>query len=242
MIKIENLVKTFGENQVLKGISGEIETGQVVVVVGQSGSGKSTFLRCLNQMETPTSGKVWIDDLEVTSDRVDQSQLASKVGMVFQSFNLFPHLTVLKNVTIAPIKVNKLPADEVNKQAQELLQRFGLADKADDYPSHLSGGQQQRVAIVRELAKKPSVLLFDEPTSALDPENIGEFEEIVEQLAKDGMTIVAVTHNMSFAKRVADQIWFLDKGVIIAHGSPAEILTAAETNPKLAEFFGREVD
>lgn len=238
MIKVENVGKSFGDLQVLKNINLNIEKGEVVCIIGPSGSGKSTLLRCLNHLERITCGRVYIegeliderehgkDQLKVSHKKI--SEICTKLGMVFQRFNLFPHLTVLQNVTIAPIHVKKVPKDEAEHLGKELLRKVGLEDKMNEYPSRLSGGQQQRVAIARALAMKPDIMLFDEPTSALDPELVGEVLEVMKDLAKEGMTMMVVTHEMSFAREVASRVIFMDKGEIIEQGTPEEIFT----NPK----------
>ncbi|MCQ2569660.1 MAG: amino acid ABC transporter ATP-binding protein [Limosilactobacillus sp.] len=224
MLEIKHLQKSYGEHQVLKDISAEIDNGQVICVIGPSGSGKSTFLRCLNLLETPTAGTVTFEGQELTGlNEKDLDDLREKMGMVFQNFNLFPNMTVLNNITLAPIKVKGIDQAAAEKTALELLTKVGLADKADAYPTSLSGGQQQRVAIARALAMNPDVMLFDEPTSALDPEMVGEVLEVMKDLAQDGMTMVVVTHEMGFAKEVADQVWFMDQGYIQEQGTPEEV-------------------
>ena len=228
MIRVSNLHKSFGKNDVLKGIDEHIEKGEVVVVIGPSGSGKSTFLRCLNLLEEPTSGKIIFEDNDITDKKVDINKIREKMGMVFQQFNLFPHKTVLENLTIAPIKVKGLSKAEAEKKAMELLERVGLSNKAKAYPSSLSGGQKQRIAIARALAMEPDVMLFDEPTSALDPEMVGEVLNVMKDLAKEGMTMVVVTHEMGFAREVGDRILFMDNGNIVEQGTPEEIFN----NPK----------
>lgn len=228
MIHVNNLHKSFGKNDVLKGINEHINKGEVVVVIGPSGSGKSTFLRCLNLLEVPTEGKIIFEGNDITDKKNDINKLRQKMGMVFQQFNLFPHKTVLENITISPIKVKGINKEEANKKAMELLKMVGLVDKAEAYPSSLSGGQKQRIAIARALAMEPDVMLFDEPTSALDPEMVGEVLGVMKSLAKDGMTMVVVTHEMGFAKEVGDRILFMDKGRIIEEGTPEEIFQ----NPK----------
>lgn len=224
MLEIKHLQKNYGEHQVLKDISAEIDNGQVICVIGPSGSGKSTFLRCLNLLETPTAGTVTFEGQELTGlNEKALDDLREKMGMVFQNFNLFPNMTVLNNITLAPIKVKGIDQAAAEKTALELLTKVGLADKADAYPTSLSGGQQQRVAIARALAMNPDVMLFDEPTSALDPEMVGEVLEVMKDLAQDGMTMVVVTHEMGFAKEVADQVWFMDQGYIQEQGTPEEV-------------------
>ena len=223
MIKVENLTKSFGELEVLKGINQEIKDGEVVVVIGPSGSGKSTFLRCLNLLEEPTSGKIFVDDEEITSKDIDINKVREEMGMVFQSFNLFNNLNIIDNITLAPTLVKKMEKEEAEKKAMELLERVGLPDKRDSYPKSLSGGQKQRIAIARALAMNPKVMLFDEPTSALDPEMVGEVLDIMKDLAKEGMTMVVVTHEMGFAREVGDRILFMDGGYIVEEGSPEEV-------------------
>ena len=228
MIKVENLTKSFGELEVLKGINQEIKDGEVVVVIGPSGSGKSTFLRCLNLLEEPTSGKIFVDDEEITSKDIDINKVREEMGMVFQSFNLFNNLNIIDNITLAPTLVKKMEKDQAEKKAMELLERVGLPDKRDSFPKSLSGGQKQRIAIARALAMNPKVMLFDEPTSALDPEMVGEVLDIMKDLAKEGMTMVVVTHEMGFAREVGDRILFMDGGYIVEEGSPEEVFG----NPK----------
>lgn len=228
MIKVENLTKSFGELEVLKGINQEIKDGEVVVVIGPSGSGKSTFLRCLNLLEEPTSGKIFVDDEEITSKDIDINKVREEMGMVFQSFNLFNNLNIIDNITLAPTLVKKMGKEEAEKKGMELLERVGLPDKRDSYPKSLSGGQKQRIAIARALAMNPKVMLFDEPTSALDPEMVGEVLDIMKDLAKEGMTMVVVTHEMGFAREVGDRILFMDGGYIVEEGSPEEVFG----NPK----------
>ncbi|MGG4441721.1 amino acid ABC transporter ATP-binding protein [Brevibacillus fortis] len=223
MIHVENLKKSFGSLEVLKDISTTIEEREVVCVIGPSGSGKSTFLRCLNQLEEVTSGKITIEGMEVTSPKVDINKLRERVGMVFQRFNLFPHLTVLENIMLAPKHVKSSERQQNEQKAMQLLKKVDLADKRDVYPDRLSGGQQQRVAITRALAMDPHIMLFDEPTSALDPEMVGEVLQVMKDLAKEGMTMVVVTHEMGFAREVADRVIFMDGGYIVEEGKPAEI-------------------
>ena len=223
MIKVENLTKSFGELEVLKGIDQEIKDGEVVVVIGPSGSGKSTFLRCLNLLETPTSGKIFVDGEEITSKEIDINKVREEMGMVFQSFNLFNNLNILDNITLAPTLVKKMEKEKAETRAKELLERVGLPDKAESFPKSLSGGQKQRIAIARALAMNPKVMLFDEPTSALDPEMVGEVLDIMKDLAKEGMTMVVVTHEMGFAREVGDRILFMDGGYIVEAGSPEEV-------------------
>ncbi|MCO8296886.1 amino acid ABC transporter ATP-binding protein [Tetragenococcus halophilus] len=223
MINIENLHKSFDKNEVLKGIDLSVDAGEVVVVIGPSGSGKSTFLRCLNLLEQPTEGTLLFEDNDLLAKENDIDKLRQKMGMVFQNFNLFPHKTVLENITISPIKVRGQSAEEANKKAHELLDLVGLTDKDDSYPASLSGGQQQRVAIARALAMDPDVMLFDEPTSALDPEMVGEVLSVMKTLAEGGMTMIVVSHEMGFAKEVADRVIFMDDGIVQEEGLPEEI-------------------
>ena len=228
MIKIKNLEKTYGDLKVLKGISTDIKEGEVISIIGPSGSGKSTFLRCINRLEEPTNGEIDIEGENIVSPKVDINKIREKVGMVFQHFNLFPHKTVLENITIGPIKLKKTSQEEAEKIAISLLDKVGLADKKDVYPNKLSGGQKQRVAIARALAMNPKIILFDEPTSALDPEMIGEVLEVMRDLAREGMTMIVVTHEMGFARTVANRVFFMDQGTILEDGSPKEIFD----NPK----------
>ncbi len=225
MIRVENLHKSFGDLDVLKGIDVHIEKGEVVVMIGPSGSGKSTFLRCINRLEDVTEGHVFIDGEEITAPRANVNQIRQKMGMVFQHFNLFPHLSILDNVTLAPIRTGKMKKEEARGEALRLLQMVGLEEKADAYPVQLSGGQQQRVAIARALAMDPEIMLFDEPTSALDPEMVGEVLEVMKQLAYSGMTMVIVTHEMGFAREVASRVLFMDQGVIMEQGKPDELFS-----------------
>ena len=223
MIEVKNLEKSFGKNHVLRGINETINEGEVVCIIGPSGSGKSTFLRCLNLLEQPTSGEVILDGEKINAPDRDIDKIREKLGMVFQNFNLFPHMSVLDNITMAPIKVKGQARGEAEAEARRLLDVVGLLDKAEAYPSSLSGGQNQRVAIARALAMKPEIMLFDEPTSALDPEMVGEVLAVMKQLAEDGMTMVIVTHEMGFAREVADRVLFIDGGVILEQGTPEEI-------------------
>ena len=223
MIDVKNLHKYFGSLEVLKGIDCHINKGECVCVIGPSGSGKSTFLRCLNLLETPTKGDIVIDDMHLTEKNFDVDAMRKRVGMVFQHFNLFPHLTILENVTLAPIRHKMMTEEQAKEKAMELLNRVGVGDKADNYPAQLSGGQKQRVAIARSLALSPEVMLFDEPTSALDPEMVGEVLEVMKQLAKEGMTMVVVTHEMGFAREVANRVFFMDGGGILEEGTPEQI-------------------
>ena len=223
MIDVKNLHKYFGSLEVLKGIDCHIDKGECVCVIGPSGSGKSTFLRCLNLLETPTKGDIVIDDMHLTEKDFDVDAMRKRVGMVFQHFNLFPHLTILENVTLAPIRHKMMTEEQAKEKAMELLNRVGVGDKADNYPAQLSGGQKQRVAIARSLALSPEVMLFDEPTSALDPEMVGEVLEVMKQLAQEGMTMVVVTHEMGFAREVANRVFFMDGGGILEEGTPDQI-------------------
>ena len=223
MIDAKNLHKYFGSLEVLKGIDCHIDKGECVCVIGPSGSGKSTFLRCLNLLETPTKGDIVIDDMHLTEKDFDVDAMRKRVGMVFQHFNLFPHLTILENVTLAPIRHKMMTEEQAKEKAMELLNRVGVGDKADNYPAQLSGGQKQRVAIARSLALSPEVMLFDEPTSALDPEMVGEVLEVMKQLAQEGMTMVVVTHEMGFAREVANRVFFMDGGGILEEGTPEQI-------------------
>lgn len=238
MIKIEDLHKSFNGLEVLKGIDEQINDGEVVVVIGPSGSGKSTFLRCLNRLEKSNSGRIWIDDDEITAHGVNVNKIRERMGMVFQHFNLFPHLTVKKNITLAPVKLKKFTQEEADAKAMELLKIVGLEDKADVYPKSLSGGQQQRIAIARALAMEPEIMLFDEPTSALDPEMVGEVLEVMKNLAKSGMTMVVVTHEMGFAREVGTRILFMDEGVIMEKGSPVDIFENPQ-NDRTREFLSK---
>ena len=223
MIEVKNLCKSFGDLQVLKGISGTINDREVVCVIGPSGSGKSTFLRCLNLLEEPSGGEVFLDGKKINDSDVDIDEIREKLGMVFQGFNLFPHMTVLDNLTLAPIKVKGMEKAAAEEKARKLLETVGLADKAEKYPASLSGGQKQRVAIARALAMDPEIMLFDEPTSALDPEMVGEVLNVMKNLAENGMTMVIVTHEMGFAREVADRVLFIDEGNILEQGTPAEL-------------------
>ena len=238
MIRVNNLHKSFEKNEVLKGINEHIEKGEVVVVIGPSGSGKSTFLRCLNLLEVPTSGEIIFEGKNITDKKVDINKIREKMGMVFQQFNLFPHKTVLDNLTIAPIKVKGVSKADAEKKAKELLDRVGLLNKADAYPSSLSGGQKQRIAIARALAMDPDVMLFDEPTSALDPEMVGEVLNVMKELAKEGMTMIVVTHEMGFAREVGDRILFMDKGNIMEEGTPEEIFSNPK-KPRTIDFLSK---
>lgn len=241
MITVKDLYKDFGENseiKVLKGVNEHIEKGEKVVIIGPSGSGKSTFLRCLNRLEEPTSGEIYFEDQLITSPKCNIDKLRMKMGMVFQHFNLFPHLTVRKNITLAPVRLGLMNQPEADAKAMELLERIGLADKADTYPNMLSGGQKQRIAIVRALAMNPDVLLFDEPTSALDPEMVGEVLELMKELARSGMTMVCVTHEMGFAREVASRVIFIDEGVVKVDKPPKEFFANPE-NERLKAFLSK---
>ena len=237
MIKLENVHKSFGKNEVLKGITLHIKQGQVVVIIGPSGSGKSTVLRTMNYLEEPTSGKVIVDGMDL-SDKKKLNDVRAEVGMVFQNFNLFPHMTVMENLTLAQTKVRKTSMEEAKKIGQALLDRVGLADKANAYPDSLSGGQKQRVAIARALAMKPKVMLFDEPTSALDPEMVSEVLDVMKSLAEEGMTMVIVTHEMGFAKKVADRVLFVDGGLILEDNTPERVFDAP-TNERTKSFLDK---
>ncbi len=238
MIDVKNLEKSFGGHLVLKGINEYIEKGEKVAVIGPSGSGKSTFLRCLNLLEQPTGGTITFEGVDITDPKTDINALRSRMGMVFQQFNLFPHLSVRENIMLAPVKLKRMTKEEAGKKAEELLERVGLPDKAAAYPKQLSGGQQQRVAIARALAMNPEVMLFDEPTSALDPEMVGEVLEIMKELANDGMTMVVVTHEMGFARSVATRVLFMDEGVIAEQNEPEAFFTSPQ-NPRLKEFLSK---
>ena len=238
MIKVKDLHKSFKGVEVLKGISEQIEDGEVVVVIGPSGSGKSTFLRCVNLLEKPESGEIWIDDDQINAHGVNVNLIRQKMGMVFQHFNLFPHLTVKKNITLAPIKLKKMTQAEADAKAMELLKIVGLEDKADVYPKQLSGGQQQRIAIARSLAMQPEIMLFDEPTSALDPEMVGEVLDVMKNLAKSGMTMLVVTHEMGFAREVGSRILFMDEGKILEQGTPEDIFDNPQ-NDRTREFLSK---
>ena len=237
-IRVRGLQKSFQEVSVLKGIDIDIHKGDVVCVIGASGSGKSTFLRCLNLLEQPTGGSILFDGEDLTDDKVDLNLHRQKMGMVFQQFNLFPHMSILENLTCAPVLLKKATPEQANAKAMELLARVGLADRADSYPSQLSGGQKQRVAIVRALCMEPDVMLFDEPTSALDPEMVGEVLDVMKELAKEGMTMVVVTHEMGFAREVSNRVIFLDDGVIAEEGSPAEIFENPQCD-RLKSFLAK---
>jgi len=239
VIETKNLTKTFdGKNIILNGISEKIDRGEKVVIIGPSGSGKSTFLRCLNLLETPTSGEIWFDGKDITKKGVDLNKLRCKMGMVFQHFNLFPHFTILDNIAFAPTKLKLQSKEEAYENANRLLARIGLSDKVKAYPSQLSGGQKQRVAIVRALAMNPEVMLFDEPTSALDPEMVGEVLDLMLELANEGMTMAVVTHEMGFAKEVANRVFFMDGGKVLEQGSPTEVFENPQ-NARTKDFLSK---
>lgn len=238
MIHVEGLHKKFGENHVLRGVDIDIHKGEVLVIIGPSGCGKSTFLRCLNRLETPTSGRIFLDGVDITSPKTNINKQRQKMMMVFQHFNLFPHKTILENLTIGPIKLKNQSKAEVEKNAVAILERIGLADKAELYPSQLSGGMKQRVAIGRALAMDPEVILFDEPTSALDPEMVGEVLEVMKELAQSGITMICVTHEMGFAREVASDVIFFDNGVIAEQGSPNEVFNNPK-NERLKNFLAK---
>ncbi len=240
LIKAEGLEKSFGKIEVLKGINTEIHKGEVVVIIGPSGSGKSTFLRTLNLLEEPTGGKIYFEGVDITDPKININKHRQKMGMVFQQFNLFPNMTVLKNMTLAPIKLKKATKSEAEERALKLLDRVGLADRANAYPSQLSGGQKQRVAIVRALCMQPDVMLFDEPTSALDPEMVGEVLNVMKALADDGMTMAVVTHEMGFAREVADRVLFIDEGIIMEEGTPEEVFGNPKS-PRLKDFLSKVI-
>ena len=237
-IIVNGLVKSFGNLEVLKGINAEIDKGEVICVIGPSGSGKSTFLRCLNLLEEPTAGEIVVDGLCITDKKADINKIRRHIGMVFQQFNLFPNYTIQNNITLAPVKLGLMTQQEAEKKAKELLERVGLPERANDYPSQLSGGQKQRIAIARALAMNPDVMLFDEPTSALDPEMVGEVLELMRELARDGMTMVVVTHEMGFAREVANRVLFIDEGKIQEENTPEEFF-ANPKNPRLREFLSK---
>lgn len=238
MIEVRNLNKKFGDLQVLYEVNNYINEGEVVVIIGPSGSGKSTFLRCLNQLEEATSGEIYIDGVALTDPKVDINKVRQNIGMVFQQFNLFPHMKVIDNIALSPIKVKKMSVQEARKVAIELLDKVGLSEKAEAYPSQLSGGQQQRVAIARALAMQPEIMLFDEPTSALDPEMIKEVLDVMKDLAREGMTMVVVTHEMGFAREVGDRVLFMDGGRIVEEGTPSEIFNSPR-NERTKLFFSK---
>jgi len=238
VIEVVNLHKSFGDLKVLKGVNTKIEKQEVVCVIGASGSGKSTFLRCLNLLEEPDDGEIYIDGVSLLEHKKDINRLRQKVGMVFQQFNLFPHMTVMENITLAPIKLKGMTKSQAEEKAMELLHKVGLPDKNDQYPNHLSGGQKQRVAIARALAMDPEIMLFDEPTSALDPEMVGEVLNVMKQLANEGMTMVVVTHEMGFAREVGDRIMFMDEGIIFEEGPPEQIFKNPQKE-RTREFLGK---
>lgn len=238
MIEVKGLKKEFNGLKVLNGIDYKIKQGEKIVVIGPSGSGKSTFLRCLNLLEEPTEGEVWFDGVNITDPQNDINKMRQKMGMVFQHFNLFPHMTVLGNITFAPVRLGLQTKEEANANAMRLLKRIGLEDKANEYPNRLSGGQKQRIAIVRALAMNPEVLLFDEPTSALDPEMVGEVLDLIRELANEGMTMVIVTHEMGFAREVGTRVLFIDEGVIKEENTPQEFFVNPQ-NPRLKEFLSK---
>ena len=238
MIKVENLHKSFGDLEVLKGVSEHIKKGEVVSVIGASGSGKSTFLRCLNMLEEPQAGSIIFEGVDITQEKVNIDKHRQKMGMIFQHFNVFPHMTVIENITMAPMLIKKKSKEEAEAQAMELLAMVGLAEKRDEYPRRLSGGQKQRLAIVRALAMEPDVMLFDEPTSALDPEMVGDVLQVIKNLVKSGMTAVIVTHEMGFAKEVSDRVVFMDGGVIAESGTPDQIFNNPQ-NPRTKEFLSK---
>lgn len=238
LIRVENLVKSFGDHVVLNGISQEIRRGEKVVIIGPSGSGKSTFLRCLNLLEEPTSGKIFFEGIDLTDKNTDINAIRRKMGMVFQHFNLFPNMTVRRNITLAPVRTGFMKQEEADEKATELLKRVDLLDKADAYPSSLSGGQKQRIAIVRAMAMNPDMLLFDEPTSALDPEMVGEVLEVMKELAELGMTMAVVTHEMGFAKEVGTRVLFVDEGIVKEENTPNEFFSNPQ-NPRLQDFLSK---
>ena len=238
MVKVKNLHKSFGNVDVLTGIDEHIAKGEVVVIIGPSGSGKSTFLRCLNLLEEPTAGEIYVDDELITSPKADVNKIRQKMGMVFQQFNLFPHLTIMENITLAPVKLKRMTKQEAIKKGEELLERVGLSEKANAYPAQLSGGQKQRVAIARALAMQPEIMLFDEPTSALDPEMVGEVLDVMKDLAKSGMTMVVVTHEMGFAREVGTRVLFMDQGIVMEQGAPDELFGNPK-NERTKSFFSK---
>jgi glutamine transport system ATP-binding protein len=238
VIKVENLHKSFKKLEVLKGIDCQVQANEVVVIIGPSGSGKSTFLRCINMLEQPTAGNIYIEGVSLSDPTTNINHIRAELGMVFQRFNLFPHKTALENIAMAPIKVRKMSKADAKIIAYDLLEKVGLSDKADVYPDQLSGGQQQRVAIARALAMNPKVMLFDEPTSSLDPEMVGEVLAVIKDLAKEGMTMMVVTHEMGFAREVGDRVIFMDEGLIVEEGTPEEIFQSAK-NPRLQTFLSK---
>lgn len=238
MIVTKNLKKSFNGSDVLKGIDEHIEKGEKVVIIGPSGSGKSTFLRCLNLLEEPTEGEIWFEGNNITDKKTDINKLRQKMGMVFQQFNLFPHMTVKENITLAPVQLGIMSKEEANEKAMQLLKRVGLPEKADQYPKQLSGGQKQRIAIARALAMNPDVMLFDEPTSALDPEMVGEVLQLMKELADEGMTMVVVTHEMGFAKEVATRVLFIDEGIVKEQNNPKDFFENPQ-DPRLKDFLSK---
>lgn len=238
IIEVRNLHKNFGDNEVLKGINTTVSRGEVIAVIGPSGCGKSTFLRSINLLEQPTSGQILVDGIDVTSSHVDINKMRQRIGMVFQQFNLFPNMTIKRNIMLAPVELKRLTSSEASDKADELLERIGLADKADSYPDSLSGGQKQRVAIARALAMSPEVILFDEPTSALDPEMVGEVLSLMKDVAAEGMTMMVVTHEMAFAREVANRVLFFSDGNITEEGTPEDVFGKPKS-PRLQEFLGK---
>ena len=238
MIEVKNLHKYFGQIEAVKGVDLSIEKGEKIVIIGPSGCGKSTFLRCLNLLEEPTEGEIWFEDALLTDPKCDANKLRQKMGMVFQQFNLFPHMTIHENITLAPVKLKLMSKEQADEKARALLGRIGLADKAEAYPAQLSGGQQQRVAIIRALAMNPDVMLFDEPTSALDPEMVGEVLDLMKDLAKEGMTMVVVTHEMGFAREVASRVLFMDGGQMVEQGTPGDIFDHPKSE-RLQSFLAK---
>ena len=238
MIEVKNLKKHFGDLEVLNGISKNVDKGEVVVIIGPSGSGKSTFLRCLNRLEDATEGEIFLDGVKINDARTDINAIRQKMGMVFQHFNLFPHLTIRDNITLAPVKLKKLTKEEADKKAMRLLEKVGLSDKADAYPVQLSGGQKQRVAIARALAMDPEVMLFDEPTSALDPEMVGEVLDVMKDLARSGMTMVIVTHEMGFAREVGTRVMFMDEGIVMEDDTPGNVFDNPQSE-RCREFLSK---
>ncbi len=238
LIRVEHLTKKFGDNLVLNDISDHITEGEKVVIIGPSGSGKSTFLRCMNLLEDPTGGKIWFDGMEITDPKIDINAVRQQMGMVFQHFNLFPNKTVRENITLAPVKTGRMTQDQADEAALRLLDRVGLKDKSEVYPASLSGGQKQRIAIVRALAMKPKLMLFDEPTSALDPEMVGEVLQVMKELAEEGMTMAVVTHEMGFAREVADRVMFVAEGKIMEEGTPDEVFNHPKA-PRLQDFLSK---
>lgn len=238
MIEVKDLQKAFEGNLVLKGVTETIQQGEKVSIIGPSGSGKSTFLRCLNRLEEPTGGEIWFEGDEITAPGCNVDQIRRRMGMVFQHFNLFPHLTVRENITLAPVRLKLQTRQQADEKAMQLLERIGLADKAEEYPSRLSGGQKQRIAIVRALAMEPEVMLFDEPTSALDPEMVGEVLDLIRELAQEGMTMLIVTHEMGFAREVSNRVLFMDDGCIMEQNEPHELFSHPQ-NPRLQNFLSK---